>query len=333
MYVQATIFSRSHTKLADIEMLSSVQRSFALNGIGQARLVTSAKSPLYAAGIIEVGNIITITGDTGIAPWGGWITRLDQTAQDLTITCKEMAYVFSRRRLGKSEFFPYKSPADLVKQLTAQTNPFVITDAASSDTTTPFSKEFHFTGGAAALKRLPIDTGVDWWVQILPNGQGVLHTGNRGQDLTESVIFAEGTNIVDPVTYSRDGEALINNVIFVGRGDGAWETAPHKESTDHASVTQFGLYAAVNVRYDVVHASELGDVSRRYLERNSRPVETLDFHLANVNGIWGQFGVGDTVTIYLPSFGPTGLNVPARIVGLEIDEYNDNPLRVLSQII
>jgi hypothetical protein len=330
-----TIYNRSHQKLADLEFTASVQRSFVLNGIGQARIITSAKSPLYAAGILDVGNLVVITSTAGIQPWGGWIVHIDQTHSALTVTCKEMAYIFSRRRLGKSEFFPYNTPTDLAKQLTAQTSPFVIASPGNADTSAPLSKEFHFTGGAAALRRLPNDTGVDWWIEMLPNGQGILHTGNRGTDKSQTVIFSEGPggNIADDVTYTRDGEAMINDVVFVGRGDGAWQRAPHVERADHAAITQYGLYQATNVRYDVIHAANLEEVSRRYLERNSRPRETLDFHVANVGGIWGNFSEGDLVTVELPSFGPTGLtNLPCRVIGREIDETSTTPVRALLEV-
>lgn len=302
-----------------------------LNGIGQARLVTSAKSPLYLAGILEVGNIVTINSDAGIPPWGGWIVHIEQHADALLVTCKELAYIFSRRRLGKSEFFPYQTVGDLTKQLTAQTNPFVISSGVGPADYTPVSKEFHFTGGAAALRRLPLDTGVDWWIDILPNGQGVLRTGNRGADHAESVVLDESF-ITDDVVYTRDGEAMINSVVFVGRGDGSWQRAPRAEARDKEAITQWGLYEATNVRYDIIHASALSEVARRYLERNNRPLETLDFHVANVMGVWGSMSVGDTITVNLANYAPGGLHVPCRIVGIEVDEYGDQAYRALLQV-
>jgi len=274
-----------------------------------------------------------INSTAGITPWGGWITRIDETRLTLTVTCKEMAYIFARRRLGKSEFFPYKSASELNKQLTALTSPFVIASPDNADTSAPLSKEFHFTGGLAALRRLPYDTGVDWWVEMLPNGQGVLHTGNRGVDKTDSVLFSEGQNIDDEVTYTRDGEELINDTVFIGRGDGAWEAAPHAQHSDHASITQYGLYQATNVRYDIVHASALSDIARRNLERKYRPRELLDFYASNNNGEWGQASEGDTITVQLASFGPNGLSLPARIVGREVDEYAAKPVRYLVEVL
>lgn len=328
---QIEIFNRSHIKIGEVDYAASVQRSFALNAIGSARFVVSAKSPLWSAGILEVGNIVIVNSDAGISPWGGWITHFEQHNNSLLVTCKELAYIFSRRRLGKSEFFPYQNVGDLTKQLTAQTNPFVISSGSGPADNTPLSKEFHFTGGKAALRRLPLDTGVDWWIQVLPNGQGVLHTGNRGQDLTQGVVFSEN-NIVDDITYTRDGEAMINSVVFVGRGDGSWQRAPHVEAADHAAITQFGLYEATNVRYDIIHSSALNDVARRELLRNNRPLETLDFHVANIGGITGQFAEGDLCTVNLANYGPNGLNVPCRVVGRECDEYSTSPFRVLLQI-
>lgn len=289
--------------------------------------------PFSSNAILDVGRIVMINSTAGVTPWGGWITRIEENKAALTITCKEMAYIFSRRRLGKSEFFPYKTANQLAGQLTALTSPFVINSSDNADTNLPFSKEFHFTGGMAALRRLPYDTGVDWWVEMMPNGQGVLHTGNRGIDKTETALFSEGLNILDDATYTRDGEELINDTVFIGRGDGAWEVTPHQEKADHLSITQWGLYQATNVRYDVVHASALSEIAKRQLSRKSRPRELLDFYVQNSAGIWGLAGEGDTITVQMPSFGPSGLNVPARIVGREVDEYALKPMRYLVEIL
>lgn len=335
MYCTVQIFDLSHREIGRLSRVASCQRSYVLNGIGQARVLTSATDPLWTSGVLDIGKLVVLTSDEGFEPWGGWIIRCEQSTVSLTITCKSLAYIFTKRRLGKSEFFPYATPSQLQKQLTALTGPFIVSDAGNIDTTAPFSKEFHFTGGAAALRRLPYDTGVDWWVSVGANGVGVLHTGNHGVDKSEFVLLAEGSNIQsDPApTYTRDGEQLINDSVYVGRGDGAWESAPHAQKKDHASVTQWGLYEGTGVQYDTIHSSTLEEVARRTIERQKKPRELLEFYVANVNGVWSTFTIGDIVQVRIPSLGQSGINGPMRIVGLESDEFSSSPCRVMGEMV
>ena len=121
-----------------------------------------------------------------------------------------------------------------------------------------------------------------------------------GNVLAAKIRLVEGTNMSADFQLEEAGD-VIDEVVVLGKGDDP-ESRPQITVTQEDMVGLFGRWSHVIEAFNVEEMDELQNLGEKYLLESGPPTYRLQIDVLNVDNIWMQFGVGDTVMVELVSF-------------------------------
>ena len=302
--------------------------------------------------LLAAGAIISDHSDQGIKPWLWTVERISRDLQEgmLEVECSEMRQVLYERtvplRQSTAGSLSGGTVARILLQASNARNPTHLPPAAAADFASlrRLLPSVVTVGGqslGAALDLLALQSDSEWYLdyQVDWNKANpvIRWTDRRGSDRRNEVQLQEGVHLSGA---SWVGESIdsAQAVTFVGSGDTVDSKpaattvlknriAPYRnlgglvQASDERTSRALSLVAGTNkesleVLPDQVTERGLQVASAVRLARPISPSESLGLTVNDRIG-WGDFDLGDVVTVRLPSFGG---DLAARVTAMQPDE-------------
>ncbi len=326
-------YTRFGEPLAELNKAFNISAGYSLNGGRNLTFDISRTDPKATATILHRHNLIIAWSDE-VEPWCGYIVRRAWQPDAISVTCHPVAARLNQRRT---------QPMKLENQPAGSLFYHLINDANRREFTgigvgsvfsggPNYTMEFQAEGIYDKLGELMDLTKCEYTISLLYPGMWQADLYERvGRDLTDTVAIIGGIDTDGMPQYEEDDTEFANSILAVGKaGEGSgnnpsgpeaeWERRPKAEYTDWDSVGEEGLSEDVLDVSEVENVDTLMRMAHEEATTRARPRIPTSFNLNRKRLLWSKFTDGDIVCLQIPYYGFTGLAVPYRILGREINE-------------
>lgn len=344
---------RFGTPLGEFHQAMAVSRSFALNRSGLLSFDLDINDPKANATLAEHANIVAVYSDE-VPTWAGYITGLgwDLPNNKLHVKANSMLQRLSKARMKPAKIVGFAS--DHFK--------YIIEDANFEE-----SKGIYlgtsFTGGESLTVEYTADNNYDRLTELLdrtkfeidlvmesPNHYVLSLYEKLGRDLTTTIVLQSGVDIEGGGFYEEDSQTFANKIIALGKPpdddnppeggyspEEDWDRKPKGYYTNHdkprsLNWNRFGLGEEVVEFSDIADIGTLDEMAKQEGLKREQPTRPYTFNLNKRRKLWGTFLPGDYIAVVMPKVRFTGLVVPFRVTGLEINE-DGNLMTVTGDIV
>lgn len=330
MDYRVILYASDGTAKGELFRVQNVQWSETLNGIGEAVITVDRSDPLAIPEYLtELPYVVVFTS---IGNWGGIIKRdIRQTGEILEITCSSNERLLRNRVTIKKRNFLEATAGAIARQMLIDANGVAPTNVTLGDI---------YQGGFAHQTEIHHEDLLDLYQDLAgSDGQDFKVTWDRklnwysrlGADKPR-VVLAEGRNVVRWPMYHYSQQRLVNYLYLVGAGttydDRLTSTAQDSDSQD-----LYGVWQDVKQFSRVETQGALDLRAGEMLDVVKVPERQVDLTVVNrPDGLWGDFIVGDSVRVILPSyhFGQ-GFDEMVRVVAREVS-VQDETMRLIVRL-
>lgn len=330
-----TVWSRRGQLRAELNEASSVNRSYAISRSATLTFSILVSDPKATEENLRRDNVVLVESLVGLPTWKGYITDTLTVGDTITVTAQSTEQKLGRRRLGFGRTLSLEGK-------TAGYIVSLLVDDANSDGHTGISKGELFMGGKTFSYRYTADkiyetlsevveaAELDYRVEHLSPALSLFHLYERwGRDLTDTVVVGEWDLVGDP-EWAVSNSNYANKIIAVGdlppdtqlgEGEDEWAARPKAVYTD-PSVSDENEELSEDVLEcpGVSDLTTLLTLAKAEASRRKHPIYSLHFRMNNARSLWALFEPGDTICIQKPFYAFTGMVVPFRVLGYEVDE-------------
>lgn len=291
-----------------------VTRTWLLNDIGTASFSLAATTPDLEK-IIQWNNIIRIYED-GLETWTGVITRREWNRGSVTVSLKSAEYLLAKHITGKG--FIAQDTAGFVGAEVLSRAVFINDGRSLLQPGLMDARPQHFIEGDYldcydVFKRLTEDRKAFFWVD---EGLRVNLTNERGQIKTDRVILREGIHFSEPI-ITEDAEEVLTHAVLIGKVDPTAGGNIEPSKAMKVDDTENHFHRAEVLDSEETRPENLIIPLWDVLTKRGRPRVTVDTAIINIDNVWSQFVVGDTIRLVLYSR-PTPADLTALVAGLEL---------------
>lgn len=333
------VYDRGYSLLAELEHASEVQAGF---GISKANTLTF-KVPMFDTVKVtdpnfSFGNFVTVESDE-VEPWDGDIVGMEFDGDYLSITAYDVVQRLGRRR-STAVSFKDKHAGEIAAHIIAMANQHSPTGLGAGNVYyggPNYTFDFNYDSLYERLTELATQSKMEFKIRRQAVGVWTVDFTERlGLDKTASVVFVYGEDIEGNPNYNKDITHKCNSIMAFGKapenasGDG--DHRPKVSYKDNADIAQYGLFEDTVEFPEISDTTTLLRLAQQEVERRKRPVRTLTFTLNRKRGNWAAFEDGDIVAIQLPLYDFTGVVVPLRVMGRDIN-YSAGTMEIAGTVV
>jgi hypothetical protein len=241
-----------------------------------------------------------------LGTWAGQITDVESDYQNGTteIAATDFSSLLEARRIAKVYDTGEAAPAGALAKR-------VVIDAAreaggytwiqnvfADQTGDPLKIQLRGGKVSEALDTISNRSMDEWWVDWQ---RQLWWQHRRGTNKTGSVQLVEGRHIVDH-RYSLALGPIVNDLLAVP-ADEPYSTSNSFTVDDDASILKVGRRQDQRTYGSVVTESTIRPLALKDLNKLKSLGDTIQFDLVNIDGCFGTFGDGDSISLLLPSVG------------------------------
>lgn len=334
------LFDKAGNPLQGGEFDALVDRSWVLNGIGQANITLSKTDAACTASMLRFGNRILIQEDD-MGSWGGiLLPPRNWTADGITFTAYTIEKLLEHRYPGASSYTGYAGDIfeDLITSANTTEDTLIDFGAAyaAGESWTEETTDTVYKAMASITKR----TGQDWEIEPSIDSAGKIKwaaywRSSRGQDLSSDVYLEEGQHFKIATGPLLSEQGPIYNSIKLVKYDGVGVTTT-ATADDDDSVAVYGTLQGI-----FNETVPTGYTAQTYcdylLSVYKEPRKTFKLSVINDEvDTLKNIRLGNTITILLVTYGFTGnglgLETQVRITAIEVDERDSTLTLVVNEV-
>lgn len=305
------------------EIDPAIQRvSWRWNAMGSVAFTIARTDPKLRRDYFNEGNRVLLVFDNGLPDWGGVLTGArDWTGASVRFEAFSAEWALAQRRTGRARYFSDSQVGTILTSLIQEANVFSTTNLRLGNIWQggrAHSPEYHYKSlydvvaeslvgnlSAGAFDVTPrLENGyIEFYVNLYER---------KGSDKT-NIALVEGQN-VSAIRYREIDEA-INVWHMAGEGEGwAADSRVYATVIDPISVPRHGMREGFEMRSGVTQQTTIDATAAKRLEETAWPTRVLGLTVANAPpGRFKDYGIGDTVTCRLPSYGFVGVNAAFEV--------------------
>lgn len=296
---------------------SNVSRSWVLNEYTTASVFFPATTPRLDE-IIGWGNIISFY-EEGVQPWTGVVG--DERAWydgGVEVQLKSAEWLLFRKLtrqgmvLGGSADAGGASAGTIAWSLFESAilrNGWGPLRPGLFDASRRHFVEYSYADLYEAYRKLSENYSAHFWVD---SDLFVHFRDRRGRDKSATVKLFEDRHLTD-VKVIESAADVLTAVVALGEGSDLVSSPKKTLIVDNRY-----FHRAEVVKFPgVVDAESLVGPVTELLEKRQHPRVAVDANIVNVNGVWGDFFIGDTISLVVYSTG-TPQEIKATVLGLEL---------------
>jgi len=320
--VQVLVFRSTGALLAEIEPdLTSAK--WALNRPGKAEFSMPYSDSKCTRDILRPGNWLLLRFACGLPDWGGVIEfPRRRTRNGVGVTAWSGERLLDWRVSGKDMHFEGMAPGAVFQYAIELENAEHATGIDVGNIYaggTVQTMRYHYYDLLRRAQELARLTGEDF--AVLPRLLGgqlsfLAHWyGQRGRDLSGSVLLAEDKNVVD-ATLDEQGP-VANRVIFIGDGVEWDDNRPVAIVEDAESIEQYGYREYSEFRAGTTVTGMLEANAAAVLETKKQPAKMFSLTVTDEEpGRFASYGIGDIVhaTLFVRGGDEWGYDDPVRVI-------------------
>jgi hypothetical protein len=332
--IQMLVYDRHSKVLGELNGVNNVSRSYVLNKSGALTFTIGMRHPKAKVELLDHGNIIIVYSDI-LPTWQGFITRLNWSGENINVTATSIEQRLGRRRTRPTKITNEAAGyhfAHLVNEANAREHTGIYLDTVYNGGPN-LTLEYQSEKTYDKIDELITMAKMDWRLVMEVPGHWMLSLYERyGRDLTGQVAIIAGVDTSDAPEYDEDTVDYVNDVTAVGKPpddsghqgeytpEEDWARKPKAYFTDPVQIDKHGLSE------EVIELSETDDIATLLTAataegvKRSQPSKPVSLSLNMKRGLWNQFEEGDTVVLHIPNYRFSGLAVPFRVLGREVNE-------------
>ena len=331
--INIDVLSRTGTPLADLTKCArNVNYAHSLNGGRPLTFDLPLNDAHAAEQYMRKRNLVVVYSDE-VEPWSGYIVRSSFAGPNVSYLVHPIIARLDERKTRPTKM--ENLPAGVIfNNLMTQANgraPTGLIIGTVFGGGKPYTLEMGTEGIYQKLGDLIDLTKYEYVVEMVYPGLWEVSLYERyGQDLTASVCIEYGMDTDDDPSYDEDMTEFANAIIAAGKPPentnsnsdptAEWNQRPRAEFIDWASVGDDGYAEDVLELPEITDSAMLREKAHEEVERRKNPKLLLGLTLNRKRKLWSKFRDGDIVAVHMPTYGYTGLVVPYRILGREIDD-------------
>lgn len=302
--------------------------SWVENDVGQMTFALAKTDPKLQERYLRFGNRVLVEFDNGLPPWGGVITGgREWSESEVAVEAWSAEAVLGWRVTGRNRVFSGASLGSVLQTVLADANAVASTRLEIGSVYMGgegYSLEYHYSALSDVAADLVDLGGVVVDVTAREVGGVVVFSVNlyerRGRD-RPGVALVEGANVVG--ARVRDEDTIINAQYGATDGSG-WEEGARLFGSAVSSESAARHW--LRERFEAIKVTEqsaLDAALRTRLEGSQWETRAVAAQVTNrPPGEFGEYGLGDGVTVSLPTYGFGGTRGLYRVVGREffVDE-------------
>lgn len=296
--------------------LAVTSRTWVRNDVGTATIVVPYSHPRLRE-LAAYGNVIRIK-ERNFPTWVGQVVQREWDSSNGTVvlSCKSAEWMLQKKVTGQGRVYAgnsgnsagavaysiYDNAARANSDL-RQIRPGYFNSPKTAH------REYNYADLFEALKDMAEDYGADFWV----DEELKLHFTTRGADRRGVVVLREGRHL-SGVRVADSAEEMVTAVVGLGEGN----SIPEKPKLLRK------LTGTPFFRAEVLDVNGVGseDALRSPVEekliKDGQPRVTVDASVERINGTYGNFWIGDTITLVTRH--PFLRQVDVQVVGIERGE-------------
>ena len=334
------VFDKTGVPLQGGEIDALVDRSWVLNGIGQANITIAKTDASCTDTLLRFGNRILIQEDD-MGSWGGIVLPpRNWTADGITFTAYTIEKLLELRYPGAASYTGYAGDIfeDFITSANAAEDTLIDFGAAyaGGESWTEETTDTIYKALAAIAKR----TGQDWVIEPGIDSVGKMEwvaywRSSRGEDLSESVVLEEGTHFKIATGPLLSEQGPIYNSIKLVKYDGVGVTTTATADDDDSIAVYGTLQGIFNETVPTGYTAQT--YCDYLLSVYKEPRKTFKLSVINDEvDTLKNIRLGNTITILLVTYGFTGnglgLETQVRITAIEADERDSTLTLVVSEV-
>jgi hypothetical protein len=325
--IQVQVSSQEDDILFLTKDLAVTSRTWVKNDVGTATLAVPYSHPRMQD-LAAYGNIIRIR-ERGIQPWVGQVVNRswDSTSGVVSLACKSAEWMLQKKITGQGRTYVGNSGYSagtvayaIFENAAIANNDLKQLKAGIFKAAAPVHREFNYADLFDALQDLAEDYTADFWVDETLR----VHFTDRGVDRRERTVLREGRHL-SGVRVTDSAEEMITAVIGIGAGDSIVKRPKYLRKLKEAP---FFRAEAMDVS-GVGAEAGLVEPVEGHLKKDGLPRVTVDASVERINGTYGDFWIGDTVTLITRH--PFLRRIDAEVIGIERGETDS--LRVVFSVV
>lgn len=295
-----------------------------LNNYGQARLTMSRADALAREDILQFGNRLLIQFDNGLPAWGGVIdTPRRWRDGQVEVVAYSGEWLLGTRITDRGRYFSQATAGQVFRALIEEAVPFGVRVGEVWLGGGFHGPDYHLDDLLNIVQKSLAGRleEADWNVTAGLEAGHIVFTANfyerRGVDHGRRLALVDGVNTT-PATLNEQGK-IVNDLHLAGAGTG-WgaESRIYSRATDTGSVAKFGLRQDGDVQVDIKQQATLDSNAAVELADSAWPHEVVSMEaLDRPPARFGQYDVGDTLAVEIPTAGWDGYAGRARVMARE----------------
>lgn len=299
--------------------------SWRLNDFGRAQFTMSRKDSKATRDFLGFGNRVLFQFDNGLPEWGGVIDPDRQWTSDGKIVCTAYGgeYLLGTRATEQTSLHEGVTIGAVFEDIILRMNAIEETGIVLGDVWkggAVHSPEYHYDNILDVIKDDLLELeAADFELQAsLLNGK-IIFTANlreRLGSIKRNVALLEGRNLA-LVELGERGPIV--NVAYATGSRADWDDIREIGfSIDTASVADFGRREVTVQHSETEQGPSLDNIAQVEVDANKNPREILMLDAVDLSPArFADYGLGDTVRVWLYSYGFAEYDHLMRIVGRE----------------
>lgn len=313
--VQLQVNSKFNGLVTVTKDVAVTSRTWVRNDTGTATIVVPTSHPrLYD--IIQWGNILRLR-EYGVPTWIGQAVSREWGYGTITLQCKSAEWMLQKKLTGQGRVYGAggavpagQVAADLFYNAAVQNNDIRVLHGGAFTLSRRVFKEYNYADLYESFRKLAEETGGDFWV----DENLVVHfCDNRGTDKRGSTVLREGRHLSE-VRIVESADDVLTAAIGLGEGDKVVDRAKLL-----LKLPDQPFFRAEVVDVNGATSPEmLNDPVRTELSTRGMPRIAVDANIQRINGTYGDFWVGDLITLVVKH--PIYRQLGVKVIGLELGD-------------
>lgn len=296
--------------------------SWRLNKVGKVSFSLAITDSKTIRDNLRFGNRVLIEFDNGLPNWGGVLDPPRKwDGARIKCTAYSAAHLFKHRITGKNKLFSGSSVGAIFKALIEETNLIEDTGVEIGSIYgggTGHSPDYHYKKLLDIFQKSLTErmSNSDYdFIPSLSSGR-IIFTANfydtKGSDKTNFALV-QGRNITK-MRLTEQGP-ILNYWDVAGEGVDWTDDRIDSNAQDSNSIKVYGLRQGGRVYVDVSIQATLDENAISLKNEFGNPFNIFELEVANKDPAqFGDYDLGDTITLLAPDYGFDGIDTTARIL-------------------
>lgn len=282
------------------------------NGVGTATIDVPTSHPDLQR-LVEWGNIFRLNS-LDVRPWVGQMVSREWSNGVMHLGCKSAEWMLQGKLTGQGKLYGASGgeaaggvAASLFYNAAIANNDIRVLQPGVFTASQRVFREYNYEDLFKSWEKLAADCGADFWVDEYLRAH---FTDQRGRNLADTLVLREGRHLSD-VRVVESAEEILTAA--VGIGD---EISGSIRPTFRLRYTNSPFFRAQTISVSgAKDESALEWPVRSALTEKGEPRLAVDANILKINGSYGDFWIGDIITLVVKH--PLLQKINVRVIGLE----------------